>query len=215
MADPVPLAELYQPRPISIQRGREGGERLRGQLLGQVSPRYLLLAGSEEALLAPEDAIVVRTLQAGKAFGFATVVREVIEQPVRLYFVDLPQSVEAISLRKAERLELFVPADVRYATGKGEGTETVLAKGNLVDVSGGGCRLFTKRGIAAGQVLNVSFILPGERHECVVSGSVIDSFNQGALFGQRIKWFANEKNLEDLTLIKRWVQQHLDFADVT
>jgi PilZ domain len=123
--------------------------------------------------------------------------------------------VEVISLRKAERLDVFVPADVRYATGKGDQSDTLLLHGNMLDVSGGGCRVFPKRGIPLNTVVNVSFTLPGERTTCAVAGSVLDAFTQNALFGQRVKFFASDKNLEDLALIKRWVQQNLAFADVT
>ena len=215
MAEPAALAELRTQLPIAIQRGADTERRLRGQLLGQVTPELLLLLGSADGLLEAGERIVVRTLQAGKALGFETTVRQVVDSPVRLYFVELPKAVEVIQLRKAERLDVFVPVDLRFATGKGDDADTLLLKGNMLDVSGGGCRVFTKRGIPAATVVNVSFTLPGERHDCVVAGSVIDSFTQNAIFGQRIKFFASEKNLEALGNIKRWVNQNLAFADVT
>ncbi len=215
MAEPAGLAELRALLPIAIQRGRESPQRFRGQLLGQVSPEYLLLAEVDGAGLAIGERIVVRTLQAGKALGFETTVREVVERPVRLCFVDLPEAIEVIHLRKADRLDVFVPVDIRHATGKDSSGDTILLKGNIVDISGGGCRVFTKRPIPAETVVNVSFTLPGERNACAISGSVIDSFAQNTLFGQRIKFFAAEKNLAELSEIKRWVNQNLAFADVT
>jgi PilZ domain/Flagellar protein YcgR len=215
MAESASMAELRSPLPIAIQRERDAEQRLRGQLLGQVSPELMLLLGSDDALLEKGERIVVRTLQAGKALGFQTTVQEVLEQPVRLYFVAMPAALEVIKLRKTERLDLLVPADLRYATGSSSEGDTLLLKGNMVDVSGGGCRVVTKRAIPAATVVNVSFVLPGERNACVVSGSVIDSTGQGGVFTQRVKFFAAEKNVEVLGIIRRWVQQNLSIADVT
>ena len=215
MPDPAAFAELHTLLPIAIQRAANPEQRMRGQLLGQVSPELLLLLGSDEALLDVGERIVVRTLQAGKALGFETTVRQVVESPVRLYFVDMPRDVEVHKLRKAERLDVFVPVDVRFATGKGDDADTLLLKGNMLDISGGGCRVFTKRSIPASTVVAVTFTLPGERNDCVVSGSVIDTTAQNTVFAQRIKFFASEKNLEALSDIKRWVNQNLVFADVT
>ncbi|HKI97468.1 MAG TPA: PilZ domain-containing protein [bacterium] len=215
MAQPAGLADLRPQLPVAIQRGRDSQERFRGQLLGQVSPELLVIAGAEEAVLVKGERIVVRTLQSGKALGFETTVSEVVEHPVRLLFVEVPQAIEAISLRKADRLDVFVPADIRFTEGNGDDAHTALLHGNMLDISGGGCRVFTKRGIPLKTVVNVSFTLPGERHACAVSGSVLDAFTQNAIYGQRIKFFASEKNVEDLGEIKRWVQQNLVFADVT
>lgn len=215
MAESASVADLCNQLPIAIQREGANQERIPGQLLGLVSPDYLLLSGTDDAPLAKEERIVVRTLQSGKALGFATTVREVVEHPVRLYFVDMPQSVEVLKLRKSDRIDLFVPADIRFATGKESDSDTLLLRGNMVDVSGGGCRVFTKRSIPPSTVVNVSFTLPGERHSCVVSGSVLDVAPQNALFCERIKFFGSEKNLEDLAEIKRWIQQNVVFADLT
>lgn len=212
MTETAKVSELLTQLAVAVQRpGNE--ERHRGQLLGQVSADYLLLTAAPEAGLQKDERIVVRTLQAGRALGFETVVREVLDEPVRLYFLAVPGQVEVLRLRKTDRMDLFVPADVRFATGTDANADTLMLKGNIVDVSGGGCRMVTKRPIPAGTVVNVSFMLPGERHTCALSGSVLDGVSQGTRHTHRVKFFASERHVEDLAHIKRWVQQHADFAD--
>lgn len=215
MAERATRAELRPQLPIAIQRGKDTKNRLRGHLLGQVGADLLLLQGPEEATLVPGEHIVVRTLQSGKALGFATIVRQVQERPVRLSFVDMPQRVETLNLRKSDRIDVFVPVDIRFATGKDEKADTIMLHGNMLDISGGGCRVFTKRSIPPSTVVNVSFTLPGQRNACAVSGSVLEAFAQNAIHGQRIKFFSSERNVEDLAEIKRWVNQNAVFADVT
>lgn len=215
MATKAGMGELRPQLPIAIQRGQDTQNRVRGHLLGQVSPDLLLLLGPAEFALAPGEHIVVRTLQSGKALGFTTVVRQSVERPVRLYFVEMPKDLEVLNLRKSDRIDVFVPVDVRFASGKGDEENTMLLQGNMLDISGGGCRVFTKRSIPPSTVVNVSFTLPGERHRCDVSGSVLEAFAQNAVHGQRIKFFASEKNVEDLAEIKRWVNQNVVFAELS
>ncbi len=188
---------------------------LRGRLLGAVSPERFALAGVEGAELKPGDEIVIRTLQAGRVLGFSTVVREVVQEPAPLVFVEAPQQLEVHNLRKADRMDVFLPTDIRYKAGKPNAEDVLMLRGNLVDVSAGGCRIFTKRQIPLTTVVNVSFTLPGERHTLSLSGNVLESFAQSAVYGHRVKFFQQEKNVEDLAALKRWINQNAVFADLS
>jgi c-di-GMP-binding flagellar brake protein YcgR len=169
----------------------------------------------EEEAFQANDRVIVRAVQAGKAIGFQSTISAVVEAPVRLLFLVQPSDLEVMNLRKADRIGLFVPVDIRHSTGQDSQADTLLLKGNMLDLSSGGCRIYTRRSIPAKTVVNLSFHLPGEKRLFAISGAVIDSYHQNVVFGQRVKFFSQEKNLDDLHEIRQWIQQNLDFSDLS
>lgn len=211
MADAMSSLELDRHYPVTIQVGDDIEGRMRGTLLGRVTDDRMLLCGLPPAVLKVGDRVIVRMVQSGKAWGFESVVREMVSEPALLYFLDIPAAVETLSLRKAERLAVFIPADVRSRDG--DGADVLMLKGVMLDISAGGCRLYTKRRVPANAPVNVSFALPGDRQLLTLSGVVLDTFVQRSLFGQRVRFHHTEKNLEDLAAIRQWVAQNAEYAE--
>lgn len=206
------LRDIVQPFPVSLQREDELGERHRALLHGLVMKGRLLLGGVTSTKFSPEERLIVRTVQGGRAWGFHTTVREVIVHPTTLYFVDTPPQVETMSLRRSERLQVFMPADIRTTAGPEDNSTTLLLKAIILDLSSGGARVFTRRAIPARTSLHLSFSLPGETHVRGLDATVLDSYAQESVFGQRIRFLTSERDLPDLQQISRWVQQNAVYA---
>lgn len=205
------ISELIRQVPISIQKDDELDHRFNGLLLGQISSTWIVLFVIEDHQFPAGETIIVRAIQGGKAVGFKTTVHRSIAEPANLLFCDFPDSVEEISLRKSGRLELFLPSDLRYTDKSGGSEDTVMLRANMVDISNGGCRIFTKRPIPAESQVNISFTLPGEKRLITLAGSVIDAYPRESVFGQRIKFFTSQRNMADLTEIRRWISQHEEY----
>jgi hypothetical protein len=205
------ITELLRQIPVTIQKDDDLDHRLNGLLLGKISSAWIVLLVMDDHQFPAGESIIVRTIQGGKAVGFKTTVHRSIAEPANLLFCDLPRGVEEISLRKSGRLELFLPSDLRYTDKSGGSEDTVMLRANMVDISNGGCRVFTKRPIPAETQVNISFTLPGEKRLVTLAGSVLDAFPRESVFGQRIKFFTSQRNLTDLAEIRRWITQHEEY----
>ncbi len=205
------ITELLRQIPITIQKDDDLDHRLNGLLLGKISSAWIVLLVMDDHQFPAGESIIVRAIQGGKAVGFKTTVHRSIAEPANLLFCDLPSGVEEISLRKSGRLELFLPSDLRYTDKSGGSEDTVMLRANMVDISDGGCRVFTKRPITAETQVNISFTLPGEKRLVTLAGSVLDAFPRESVFGQRIKFFTSQRNLTDLAEIRRWITQHEEY----
>jgi len=215
MADATTLSDLLTELPVVIQPVDDLETRFRGNLLGRVSEDRLLISTLPDMSLAIDDRIIVRALQSGKALGFETRIKDLVHEPVPLLFVELPAGLEILKLRKSDRLNLLVPVDIRYTKGKGDQTDTVILRGNLLNISGGGCRVFTKNQIAPESTVNLSFHLPGEKLLHNLSGTVIESSHYQSQFDQRVRFHPSTKNTVGLAEVKSWVEQHQEFIDLT
>lgn len=205
------FTELLRQIPITIQKDDDLNLRLNGLLLGKISSAWIVLLVMDDTQFPTGESIIVRTVQGGKALGFKTTVHRSITDPANLLFCDHPRNVEEISLRKSGRLELFLPSDLRYTDKSERSEDTVMLRGNMVDISNGGCRMYTKRPIPADTQVNISFTLPGEKRLVTLAGSVLDAYPRESVFGQRIKFFTSQRNMTDLAEIRRWITQHEEY----
>lgn len=193
-------------------------QRYRGVFLGIVPGDYLLLHVEDPPPPIERQKVVVRLIQEGRAIGFQSVIEHRVEVPVTLMFLSKPDNIEVVSLRKTERMDVFVPVDVRHTSEEKGNQDTRIFQGYMTNISSGGCRVLTKYPIVAESVTHLSFNLPLEKHLYTLSGKVLSGANtkssQKTVFGHRIRFFPSEKNSQDMGEIRRWINQNADFADL-
>ncbi|MFH1134740.1 MAG: PilZ domain-containing protein [Pseudomonadota bacterium] len=77
--------------------------------------------------------LVIKFVHAGKVYGFQSRVKGYIFKPgLILGVISYPDAVETIELRKEQRVDFFVPAELEAGAEK--------LKGFVVDISPGGCK---------------------------------------------------------------------------
>ncbi len=113
------------------------GGRFSTEFAGWEKRRYILIKLPAKLDLMdhiyPEKPAIARYLrQGGEVHAFRTTVQAVIHSPYRLVFLDYPQIVETVQLRKMPRADCFFPASFEIGG--------VSAKGYLVNISQGGAR---------------------------------------------------------------------------
>ncbi len=215
MSSKEQLAKLAAAQPIVLQRAQDPAQRYRGVLIGVVSDDLVLVQVEGQAPIDVNEKVIVRMVEAGKAYGFETVISHMISEPVPMVFLALPAGVEVVNLRKAERMDVFVPVDVRHEAEKGgSAADTRILQGYLTNISSGGCRVLTKMPIAAKDVVNLSFHMPLDKHLYTLSGTVLESTSQRSIFGHRVRFFPSDRNVQDLAELRRWINQNMDFTDL-
>ncbi len=153
------------------------GSRARrfASLLGYAERDYLLLRSSPShpgdlraMRLQLGDALMVRFLEAGTAYGFRVHVTRVLQQPELLVFTSVPASAETRALRREERIPCMIPCQVAGAGGEP-------ANALLLDLSASGCQLAVSPEIPAPDadaLLTLSLSLAGSGEPLQLSGRV-------------------------------------------
>ena len=213
MAEEEKNLELSQHYRVTIQRINNQEEREAGLLVGAISKEHLLVTGVPAGIYKPGERIILRTVRGGKAYGFETTVTDVVESPVTVLFLVPPANIEAIGLRKADRLNVFIPTDLRSKAAGDESSNTMLLKATILNLGPGGCRVFTRTKIPQNASVNLSFSLPGEKTTLVVGGAVLDTFTTKSVFGQRIKFHNVENYQNDLAEIRKWISANQVFIE--
>ena len=212
------LADLGTSPLVVLHLAENPEDRYRGILMGLVPGDMVLVQAEEAPPIWEKQKVIVRLVREGKAIGFESTVLHRVEKPVLMFFLAKPDNIEVVSLRKAERMDVFVPVDLRHTSKSGNEDNTHILQGYMTNVSGGGCRVLTKFPIAAESVIQISFSLPLEKHLYTLSGTVLESTvqksSQKTVFGHRVRFFPSEKHAQDLGEIRRWIQQNMDFTDL-
>lgn len=114
--------------------GREGDYK--SKLVGIKQEECIIVSAPRSASFLdaarPGAGILVRYISEGSVFGFTTSVIGVISKPVPLLFISHPLRLERHDLRKAPRVDCFIPCTVH--------TPTRSYSCHVVDLSEGGCR---------------------------------------------------------------------------
>ncbi len=120
--------------------------KLKTPLIGHLRPKFFLttIPSTPEIErnqlvrhLYVGNLIIIRYLQSGAVMGFQTNILNVSYSPFPLLFLDYPEKVEAVSLRKHRRIDCLFPVAVAL------GTRT--CTGMLTNLSAGGCCLKFQR----------------------------------------------------------------------
>jgi c-di-GMP-binding flagellar brake protein YcgR len=160
---------------LQFQLGIKGQEcKAAGVLVGMVHYEYLMIRVPAIpgilSRLNEGDPIIVRYVYAGNAHGFSSTILNSIQKPSLIVFLTYPSAVEAVNLRKAQRMECLLPASVK--TDRGD------YKAVIVDISLGGCRIsldydaVKSLSIDIDQTIGISFHLTGMAEEQVINGKI-------------------------------------------
>jgi c-di-GMP-binding flagellar brake protein YcgR len=160
---------------LQFQLGEKGGEfKAAGILVGMIPDEYLLIRVPAIpgilSRLNEGDPIVVRYVYAGNVFGFTSTVVTCIQKPALVVFLAYPNAVEAMNLRKGQRMECLFPATLK--------TDMADHKAVIVDISLGGCKIcldheaVESSSIDIDQTIGISFLLTGMAEEQVINGKI-------------------------------------------
>jgi hypothetical protein len=107
---------------------------------------------------------VARSILRGKAYGFRTEIIRVQFDPRPLVFLRYPESIEALAIRKHQRINTFIIASLSRLEESGTVLDTVECV--VRDLSRGGCLAEADIDLSVGDKVALTFVLPnGERVE--------------------------------------------------
>lgn len=200
--------------PMLVQRrGGESAPQHQAVLYGTVGTERLIVGGLTDAVYEEGEELVVRMMLRNNAVGFRSRVEAVTDVDQNLYFLSYPQFMDSLDLRKSQRLGVLIPAEVQFSgTDDTEESLVHLLEGVVLDISGDGCRLGSKRPIPANASVSLTFSLPGDRFVYRVEGKVLRKANRKQAFVQGVQFPRTPRNLPAMLDLGRWVQQHLVFA---
>ncbi|MEE8555701.1 MAG: PilZ domain-containing protein [bacterium] len=207
-----PVLKLVRNTPIVVQpRGSDTNARHAGILVGNIGNKYIVFCGFADAEFQVGDELIVRMVLESEAIGFATQIEEVAEKPARIYFGKFPQSVQSLYLRKAARLSVFFPADVRAAVGEA-GEDIQLLKSMVLDIGGGGCRFNAQQSIVPKSEVKISFCFPGEKYIHLLLGQILQSNPKNGMIAHRLRFSEGNENIAAIGEVSRWVQANYKYA---
>ncbi|PKN33899.1 MAG: hypothetical protein CVU61_11420 [Deltaproteobacteria bacterium HGW-Deltaproteobacteria-19] len=160
-----PGVALEMPLQLTV----EGIGTFKSLLIGAEHGRYLIVKMPHVPDLASKlyqkNHVIVRYLHAGRVFGFRATLIGAIKEPVRLFVLSYPESIESHNTRKNERFDCLIPASIHAeALPEEKGV-----KGFVNDMSMGGCRFQAKANscsdlgkLSVGETINLSFRFLGE-----------------------------------------------------
>jgi len=210
--NPVLLARhLRRSFAVSIQLPFKNGdvERCRGVLAGNVKNELLLVEMLSTADLLVGDLVQVRMAWGPQLGTFETRIAKLMKEP-RLCFLEFPENVHLVNLRRTPRLTVFFPAEAEL-TGAGISGTRVL-KVRMMDLSAGGCSLRSRAEIPEDAQVRVAFMLPGDLTVNTLKAKVIDCELMGRTFQTRIKFLQDPGTAPTLKEIAKWVDEGLSYA---
>ena len=91
-------------------------ERFKAILIGMEAPLYLMvrlqIPSSFRNQISEGTIFIVRYLYFGNVYGFRTKSLGSIESPYRISFLLYPDNVESLNIRKSQRVNCFIPAEI-------------------------------------------------------------------------------------------------------
>jgi c-di-GMP-binding flagellar brake protein YcgR len=154
---------LFKPgTPISLELPRENNSKLNTFFLGSKKDEYVFVDfpfTSNRYLPVEEDApCIVRFVTDGKVYAFQSFILKVIKHPFSFLLIAYPQSVDQVNLRSSDRYR--VKLDVSYSQNGQDSSDDDRSKGQLIDISEGGCLLKATAPCALETTLCLFFTLP-------------------------------------------------------
>jgi c-di-GMP-binding flagellar brake protein YcgR len=192
---------------LQFQLGIKGQEfKAAGVLIGMVPYEYLIIRVPAIpgilSRLNEGEMIVVRYVYAGHVHGFSSTILNSIQKPGLIVFVTYPSEVEAMNLRKAQRMDCFFPASVKTDMGD--------YKAVIVDISVGGCRtrldyeVVESSSIDIDQTIAISFHLTGMAEEQVINGKVKNLKKDSQFFEMGVQF--DQENEAVLNNVKLYIE---------
>ncbi|MBG0776718.1 MAG: flagellar brake protein [Desulfovibrionaceae bacterium] len=148
--------------------------RVKTEFLGMDRGRWIMVRTPAKLGASPgltrDDAITVRFLKGENLLcGFNTTYLSSIPRPSPLTFLDFPSKYVEMNLRRAQRLDCFLPATL-----VSDGHEW---SGLILNISAGGCMFVVNQqqptnGLAPGSEVFALYRLPGNDEELFARGTV-------------------------------------------
>ena len=134
---------------LSVYLKRVG--TVKGVLIGVERGKYLIIKlppiSDISSSLHEKNHVVIRYVFEHHVYGFRTTLIGSIQSPARLYFVDYPEMVKQLNLRKAKRYNCLLPARVCVYLNalelSGVNDHITDITGHVTDISVGGCKFET------------------------------------------------------------------------
>ncbi len=165
---------------LTVERpGREEEGRHAGMLYGSISGDCLIAGGFEGFEPEVGEELILRASVEGHVIGFWSRVMEKVERAGTFYLLSVPEQVETLDLRKAERMNLFVPAKVELRRGNAPGEAVESFQGALVNLSRDGCCLAADGDLEEDLWCTLNFSLPGGTSVYQVEGRVVRKLSEG------------------------------------
>jgi len=120
---------------------------MRGDFLIIMAPRV----NGQIIPLKEQREIVIRYIQEGAVYGFASKVQRSIGQPFNLAIIQYPSAIEEVSLRRSPRIPVVIPVERDGVQRKGE---------MIVNLSAGGAAVLLNQMVQMEDTFNLSFTLP-------------------------------------------------------
>jgi len=110
------------------------------KLLGWEEGAFLMTtpvtAQGDQAGVKSNDAIKMRFLKEGNAYGCIAEVIHIQHYPFPLMFIKYPTNIECVKLRVSPRIKIYLPAILHDASGA-----VISPDATMLDISEGGCRV--------------------------------------------------------------------------
>lgn len=202
--------------PIGLRRVEPpDAPPLNAIVVGKVGAGRLILCGEDVAGLRPGEEVDAHMAVRNQALEFRTRVLEVSSGTAALVLLAMPEKVNYIDLRKGTRLNVFIPAEVNYRLQAAEpaAPNVSLIPGRMVNLSRKGCCLSTKRLLAIGQPIRVSFELPEASSTYRLSAQV-KRHSAGAgdgVFVQGVQFDLGTEHLPVLADLQQWIARNLPY----
>lgn len=189
-------------------------QRLKSSVIGLEKGKYIIvkcpnMASFNQRLRAGLK-IKVTYLNDGNVYGFKANILSHIQAPGRLIFVQYPDSVERIELRREHRLDSYLPATVT--------AEDKACKGFITNISPNGCQFSAKTGDLKGFVLNegselqIDFQFIGLEGDQSLRGTVRNLQQNTEITGLGLQFQDTDQAVREK--IQSYVREVLKFSDI-
>ena len=183
-----------------------------GRLFGAVPGRYLIAGGFGEADFKEGDELVVKTTIGGHVIVLWAKVEKRIDGKERLYLLSYPQQIEKLDLRKAERLNVMIPVEMRLSGGAGSSFVEIKAGGFLLNLSDRGVCSAVKGTGRSTCICELKFSLPGVSELFVVSGQVVKMNREGERVANfSVQFGEGARDSTALDKIREWISEKHTF----
>ena len=199
--------------PISVQSADEPNKpRVQGFLVGRHLKDFLLFGGLKALNMKPGETLVVRMLLGNEVVGFRTTVQGLLHEQPPVWRVAFPEQVETVNLRRAPRLAVFFPTDVRAKHDAPDTQSVHMLRAIVLNLSNGGCRFSSKTQVSAKETVHLSFSLPGDRLVQTLTGEVLEAGRSRQVYSQRVRFTNGAAQKGPLAQIAEWMQINAPFS---
>jgi hypothetical protein len=219
-APSAPRFPLLKSYPLTLQRPGSGpGEAQLGLAVGLVNNARVIVSGIAAGAFNPGEKVQARMSAGSQVLTFTTTVVEVLGGSVPLLVLTMPDKLESLNARSAERVALLVPAEVQYSrtpTAGRHATDLATMQGMVLNLSRGGCCLSTRRQLAEEQTLRLTFSLPGARAPFQLPAKVLRHLGspRPGVFWQGIQFEGRTEHAPTLAELGQWLIQNLPMGQV-